>query len=123
MRKLGYRITVLALISGIITTLYMAFTDIGFAIGQLQNEPLGNIGGAVIIIELITIAVILVVLAILMALYKKGFLIPLVFVLAFGWLFLQLRAAENFVQYFALAIVCGSALSFVGSFFKIGEKA
>ena len=121
MKKLGFVITILALISGIVTTLLMTFSDIGFAIGELQNEPLGNIGGAVIIIEIITIIVILVILAILMAFYRKGFFVPLLFILGFGWLALQLRAADNFVQYFAFAIVLGSILSFLGSFFKTSK--
>jgi len=118
MRKLGFRITVLALITGIITTLVIAFSDIGFALGELEGEPLAPIGGAVIIIQLITIAVILGVLFILMILYTKGFIVPLIFIFAFGWLALQLREADNFVQYFAFAIVLGSSLSFLGSFFK-----
>ncbi len=123
MKKLGFTITILALLSGIITTLVMTFTDIGFAIGRLRNEPLGNIGGAVIIIEIITIVVILIILTILMALYNKGFFVPLLFIIGFGWLGLQLRAADNFVQYFAFAIVIGSVFSFLGSFFKSGKRA
>ena len=117
MKKLGFLITVLSLISGIATTLYMTFSDIGFALGELEGEPLAPIGGAVIIIELITIAVILVVLFVLMLLYKRGFFVPLLFIIGFGWLGLQLREADNFVQYFAFAIVVGSILSFLGSFF------
>ncbi len=122
MKKLGFRITSLALVSGIITTLIMTFSDIGFAVGELQGQPLAPIGGAVIIIELITIAIILAVLFVLMLLYKRGFLIPLLFLLAFGWLGLQLRAADNFVQYFAFAIALGSLLSFVGSFAEKNKK-
>ncbi len=122
MKKLGFLITSLALITGIITTLVMTFSDIGFAIGELEGEPLAPIGGVVIIVELITIAVILVVLFVLMLLYKKVFLIPLLFMLAFGWLGLQLQAADNIVQYFAFAIAFGSALSFLGSFSGKKEK-
>lgn len=118
MRKLGYLITVLALITGIITTLVMTFTDIGNAIGLLEGEPLAPIGGVVIIVEIITIAVILFVLFILMIFYKKGFFVPLLFLVGFGWLGLQLRNADIFVQYFAFAIAFGSLLSFLGSFTK-----
>lgn len=116
MKKLGFRITLLALITGIITTLVMTFSDIGFAIGELENEPLAPIGGAVIIIELITIAVILIVLFVLMLLYRKGFIVPLLFIIGFGWLGLQLYEVDNFVYYFAFAIVVGSTISFLGSF-------
>lgn len=122
MKKLGFRITVLALITGIITTLVMTFSDIGFALGELENEPLAPIGGAVIIIELITIAVILIVLFILMLLYRKIILVPLAFIIAFGWLGLELQAAGNFVQYFAFAICLGSILYFLGALFSNDKK-
>jgi len=123
MRKLGFRITILALITGIITTLVMTFSDIGFALGELEGEPLAPIGGVVIFVELVTIAIILAVLFVLMLLYKKGFFVPLLFIIAFGWLGLQLQKADNLVQYFAFAIVFGSLLSFFGSIFKKGKKA
>jgi hypothetical protein len=118
MKKLGFLITLVAVITGVASSLYMAFTDIGFAIGELQNEPLGNIGGAVIIIELITIAVILIILFVTMLLYRKIILVPILFVLTFGWLYKELSAAGNNVQYFALAIVVGSILYILGSLFK-----
>jgi hypothetical protein len=120
MKKLGYAITVLSLITGIIATLLVTFTDIGEAIELIQGEPLGPIGGAVIIIELITIALILGILFVLMLFYKKGFFVPLLFVIGFGWLGLQLQETGNFVQYFAFAVAFGSLLSFLGSFF--GKK-
>lgn len=120
MKKLGFLITLLSLISGVITVLYKTFADIGIATELLEGEPLAPIGGAVIIVVLLLIVVSLIVLLVLMLFYRKGFFVPLLFIIGFGWLGLQLSAAGYMEQYFAFGIVAGSALSFLGSFF--GKK-
>jgi len=115
LRKVGFYITLVTLVGGALSVLFMLILGVGLGNGD-------NVFGAIVGIMLAIIAVACLIgvgiIVILMIFYQKSIAIPILFLLVFGIASIILVSKDTPVLYVTLGLAIGPFVTIVGYFFK-----